>query len=123
MNAVSLADVIRRKEPTMIGNPGAMPGSVPSISSRSRNSFTSPSGAEEPVVLVDGVRAVDGASALAIIHPSEVQTLELLPGAAAGWEFGSGGSAGVIRVTTRRYSAAAARVGTRGCVVPSFPGR
>lgn len=125
MNAVTLADVIRRLEPTMIGNPANMVGSATSVSGRSRNSFTSRTGAEEPVVLIDGVRATDGSRALAEIHPSDVGTLELLPGAAAGWEFGSAGSAGVIRVTTRRHGDAAApgRVtdGPGGCVVPGFP--
>ena len=73
------------------------------------------------MVGVDGVRAAHGAQALDVIRPSEVETLELLPGAVAGWEFGSAGSAGVIRVTTRRGARASSRSGAEGCIVPGFP--
>lgn len=122
MNATSLADVIRRVKPTMIGAPRGTVGAPTSVSGRSRNSFLSATGASEPVVVVNGVRVAHGAQALDFIRPSEVETLELLPGAAAGWEFGSAGSAGVIRVTTRRGDyRALSRSGAEGCVVPDFP--
>ena len=122
MNATSLADVIRRVKPTMIGAPRGTVGAPTSVSGRSRNSFLSATGASEPVVVVNGVRVAHGAQALDFIRPSEVETLELLPGAVAGWEFGSAGSAGVIRVTTRRGDyRALSRSGAEGCVVPDFP--
>lgn len=121
MNAVTLADVIRRVEPNMVGAPTAVAGEVSSVEGRARNSFLSASGKEEPVVLIDGVRAVDGARALADLLPSEVETLELQPGASGGWEYGSAGAAGIIRVTTRRHSLAVRPARAEPCTVPSFP--
>ncbi len=121
MNVTTLADVIRRVKPTMIGAPRGTVGAPTSVSGRSRNSFLSGTGEGEPVVVVDGVRVAHGAQVLDVIRPSDVETLELLPGAVAGWEFGSAGSAGVIRVTTRRGARASSRSGAEGCIVPGFP--
>lgn len=118
MHVGSLPDVIRRIEPSMVGSV-SMVGEVAPIRSRSRNSFTDEG--MEPVVVIDGTRAAEGSRALDSMSPSDVARLEVLPGSSAGWEYGSDGAAGVIRVTTRRGSAGAPEVGSDACVVPDFP--
>lgn len=118
MHVRSLAEVIRRVEPSMVGTAGPAGGVAP-IRSRSRNSFTD--AGLEPVVVVDGMRAADGSRAIHSIDPSEVSRLEILPGSAAGWEYGSDGAAGVIRITTGRDRTDASGSAAEACVVPDFP--
>jgi hypothetical protein len=123
MNAVSLTDVIRRVEPTMVSSPVGYPGAPSPLSGRSPNSLSAPSGENEPVVVIDGVRVADGSRTLQTIDPSDVETLELLSSAAGGWEFGSAGASGVIRVTTRKGGEHRLSGGVEACQVPSFPRR
>lgn len=118
MRLRSLAEVIRRIEPGMVGSSAAV-GAVAPIRSRSRNSFTDEG--MEPVVVVDGVRAADGSRMIHSIDPADVALLEILPGSVAGWEYGSDGAAGVIRVTTLKGRVGNARPDAGGCVVPDFP--
>lgn len=113
----SLAEVIRRVAPNMVGSPSGQFGRSTSVRGRARNSFVST--APEPVVVVDGVRVDDPATALDLIPPAEVAILEILPGAAGGWEFGSDGAAGLIRVTTRQGGDTSS--GPEDCTVPDFP--
>lgn len=117
MQVRTLADVVRRVAPRMVGGSPDQVGASTEVRSRSTNSFT-PS---EPVVVVDGARVSDGGRALDLIAPSDVETLEVLPGAAAGWEFGSDGAAGVIRVTTRYGDAPDSPDRVGSCQVPDFP--
>ncbi len=102
----------------MVGTSSAV-GAVAPIRSRSRNSFSDDG--MEPVVVVDGVRASDGSRMIHSIDPSDVALLELLPGAVAGWEYGSDGAAGVIRVTTLNGRSVVGEPDTEGCRVPDFP--
>lgn len=118
MRLRSLAEVIRRIEPGMVGT-SAVVGVEAPIRSRSRSSFTEDG--TEPVVVVDGVRAADGSRMIHSIDPSDVALLELLPGSAAGWEYGSDGAAGVIRVTTLRGHVDQGGPARQDCVVPDFP--
>ncbi|MDX1492707.1 MAG: TonB-dependent receptor plug domain-containing protein [Longimicrobiales bacterium] len=121
MRLRSLAEVIRRVEPTMVGRSASLGAATP-IRGRSRNSFSDE--AMEPVVVVDGVRASDGSRLIHSIDPSDVALLEVLPGSAGGWEYGSDGAAGVIRVTTVRGLGARVATGEatpESCVVPDFP--
>lgn len=119
MQESSLAEVIRRVAPNMVGSPSGQFGRSTSVQGRTRNSFLR--GAPEPVVVVDGVRVEDPADALDFIRPADVRILEILPGAAGGWEFGSEGAAGVIRVTTSSGGAERSPPGVEGCSVPDFP--
>lgn len=118
MHAVSMAEVIRRVAPTMVMGAPEEAGGITQLTSRGANSIVSRS---VPIVVVDGMRMDDGARALNGIRPSEVETLEILPGAAGGWEFGSAGSGGVIKVTTGRSGAQPA-TSPKACAVPNFPG-
>ena len=119
MNARSLAEVIRRVDPSWVGTT-AMVGAQAPIRGRSRSSFSEE--ALEPVVVVDGVRASDGSRMIHSVDAADVALVELLPGSAAGWEYGSDGAAGVIRVTTLKGRMPEETAPTSGCVVPGLPG-
>ena len=56
----------------------------------------------EPLLIVDGVR-MNGhvAEALRGIRAADLASMEVFVGAAAGWEFQSGGAPAVVEVTTR----------------------
>lgn len=99
MRAANVTEVVRRLVPSMVGNAGGRVGEYDRLQSRTINSFVD---RRPPVVVVDGVRMGNGAQALDLLRPSDVQRVEILRGAAAGWEYGSSGSAGAILVTTRR---------------------
>mgnify|MGYP001024449679 CR=1 FL=1 len=118
-NPRSLVDVIRRYAPRMVSGTSGQAGSTTRITQRAPNSLT---GLLEPVVVVDGTRMVDAAETISMIRPGEVETLELLPSSSGGWEFGSSGSAGVIRITTRKGAQDLERTGVAACRVPNFPG-
>jgi hypothetical protein len=120
MSVRTLADIIRRVSPRMVGST-AMAGAATPVRARAQSSFLEDG--MEPVVVIDGVRAPDPAQALDRVHPSEVYTMELLEGAAGGWMYGSDGAAGVIRVTTWKSHGGEARPSLDGCVVPNFPRR
>lgn len=115
MHAPTMLEVIRRIAPGMVGGEGQV-GATPTLRSRS---MVSGQGLTEPVVVVDGV-VVDGARSLGHIHPSEVETLEILKSAAGGWTYGSRGSGGVIRVTTKRGEEGHWHASPRRCVIPLF---
>lgn len=110
MHLPTLTEVVRRVVPSMVGNAGGRVGGHARLQSRSINSLLD---RNPPVVVVDGVRVTDGAEILGLLRPSEVERLEILRGAAAGWEFGSSGSAGAILVTTRSGDVASSSGGTR----------
>jgi len=73
------------------------PGSSPAI--RVRTSTNLGVGTQEPLVLIDGVIAQNG---LADIDGNDIQTIEVLKGAASANTYGSAAAAGVIAVTTKR---------------------
>jgi hypothetical protein len=56
----------------------------------------------EPLLIVDGAR-MNGhvAEALRVIRAADLTSMEVYVGAAAGWEFQSGGAPAVVEVTTR----------------------
>lgn len=122
LNLGSVTELVRRLAPGMVSGMSGTVGENSTITA-SRNS--SPGAGHAPVVVVDGVRIPNPDVTLATMRPGEVQVLEVLPGAAAGWEFGSSGSGGVIKITLRRGipSGAPERRDAAPCVVPEFPGR
>ena len=118
-NPRRLVDVIRRYAPRMVSGASPQVGAATGLRQRSPSSFT---GALEPVVVIDGTRVTDGSAAIDMIRPGDVETLELLPSSAGGWEFGSSGSAGVIRITTRKGARDRKDNSARACTVPDFGG-
>ena len=78
---------------------------------------------DAPVVVIDGVRMPGAEGTLYTMRPHEISRLEVQPGAAAGWEYGSSGASGVIKITLRRGIADGQieRLERRACVVPEFP--
>ena len=96
MNARSLLDVLRRVAPDMVGPQNGLPGATPSLQGRTRTA----QGTTAPVVVFDGILVSDGVRALGDMRPSDVESLEILKGANRGWEYGTGGAGGVIKVVT-----------------------
>ena len=121
MNARSVTDLIRRVAPAMVSGRSGQAGATSTITSGRNRSFQP---TDPPVVVIDGLRIPDPDVVLADMLPSEVEVLEVLPGSAAGWEYGSAGAGGVIKITLR--SGLATGLPTRRrvteCVVPQFPG-
>ncbi len=118
--ASSVLELIRRVAPGMVSPMQGDPGNVSSlVSGRGRSA-----GAETdaPVVVVDGIRMPGVEGALSTMRPHEISRLEIQPGAAAGWEYGSSGASGVIKITMRRGIAdgQAERQEKAACVVPEF---
>ena len=73
------------------------PGSSPAI--RVRTSTNLGVGGQSPVVLIDGVIATNG---LADINGNDIESIEVLKGAASSNTYGSSAASGVIAVTTKR---------------------
>jgi len=100
---------VQRITPTSAGTmlqgkvPGAkvisgsgQPGSEPSIQLRGPTSIT---GSQAPLVIVDGVVT---RGTLADIDPLDIESMEVVKGAAAASLYGSRAQAGVIMITTKR---------------------
>ena len=96
MNSRSLLDAIRRVAPDMVGPQNGLPGARPSLQGRTRTA----QGAAAPIVVFDGILVSDGVRALGDMRPADVESLEILKGANRGWEYGTGGAGGVIKVVT-----------------------
>jgi hypothetical protein len=97
MEARSIADVLRRAAPGMVGPPSGQAGQRTVLRERGVTTIV---GSRTPLVTVDGVRVEP--SALDGIHPSSVARIEIAPGATGGWAHGTEGASGVIRVYTVR---------------------
>lgn len=120
MHVHSATDLLRRVSPGMVGPLSGDPGATSRITSTRSRSIV---GTDTPVVVVDGVRMPNPESALHDLLASQIAVLEVLPGAAAGWEYGSSGAGGVIKITLRRGVATGEpeRRAVAPCVVPAFP--
>lgn len=73
------------------------PGSSPAI--RVRTSTNLGVGGQDPLVIIDGVISQNG---LADINGNDIESIEVLKGAASANTYGSAAAAGVINVTTKR---------------------
>ena len=73
------------------------PGSSPAI--RVRTSTNLAVGGQQPLVLIDGVIATNG---LADINGNDIESIEVLKGAASANTYGSSAASGVLAVTTKR---------------------
>jgi hypothetical protein len=121
MNARNVMELIRRLAPNMVS---PMPGDVGATSTFRSARGRSTAVADPPVLLIDGVRTPGAEGTLSQMRPNEVESIEVQPGAAAGWEYGSAGASGVIKVTLKKglASGASERPTAAPCVVPAFPG-
>ena len=65
---------------------------------------SSPSGNNEPLIVIDGTSSADGNSArtLSAVNPQDVQRIEVLKDAASTAFYGMRGANGVIVITTRQ---------------------
>jgi hypothetical protein len=97
MSARNLLDVLRRVAPDMVGPQSGLPGASPSLVGRTRTAR----GVAEPIVVFDGIQVGDGVRALRDFKPSDVFSMEILRGASRGWEYGTGGAGGVIKIVTQ----------------------
>jgi TonB-linked SusC/RagA family outer membrane protein len=75
------------------------PGTAPAVILRGPTSINASGRGQEPLYIVDGV--VLGAS-IADINPADIESVEIVKGAAASTLYGSRAASGVIQITTRR---------------------
>jgi hypothetical protein len=100
MHARDLTDVLSRTLPGLVSTVRNQPGQQARLRSRGAVSLQ---GEVEPAIEVDGV--LMGEAALARIDdipPTDVAWIQVLRGASGGWEVGTGGSGGLIRIQTKR---------------------
>jgi hypothetical protein len=117
--AANVMELIRQIAPNML-TPMRGDGGVSEFrSARGRSTGTT----DPPVVVIDGVRTTGAENMLASMRLSEIAELEVQPGAAAGWEYGSAGASGVIKITLRRGLPDGAQElrDPAQCRVPTFP--
>jgi TonB-linked SusC/RagA family outer membrane protein len=96
--AVSPATALAGKVPGVrVSFTQGLPGSSPAI--RVRTSTNLQVGGQEPLVLIDGVITKNG---LADIDGNDIESIEVLKGAASANTYGSSAANGVIAVTTKR---------------------
>ena len=98
MHARDLTDVLSRAVPGLVSAQRNQPGQEARLRSRGAVSLR---GEVEPAIEVDGV--LMGEAALARIDdipPTDVAWIQVLRGASGGWEVGTGGSGGLIRIQT-----------------------
>ena len=81
------------------------PGSAPSVMLRGPKSINASGRGQEPLYIVDGIvleGGVDnGRSPIADINPQDIESVEIVKGAAASSLYGSRAGNGVIQITTR----------------------
>ena len=100
MRAHTMLDVLSRVAPGMVGNQPHQPGEDPVARSRNPVGLQ---GNVSPAVIIDGaVQGESGFAYLQDINPSDVAWLEVQRGATGGWEVGTGGSGGLVRIQTKR---------------------
>lgn len=99
MQARSVAEVLRRVAPGMV-TASAIPGREARIVSRGANSMMGPL---SPIVVVDGIM-MEGSNTvggLEAINPLDIAWIEILPGPAAAWIYGTHGGAGALNIVTK----------------------
>lgn len=96
----------------MIMNPSGRPGAAPQVILRGPVSLNATGRSQQPLYLLDGV-PLQGA--LPDINPDDIESVEVVKGAAAASLYGARAGAGVINITTKtgRRSAEGIRVGLR----------
>jgi TonB-linked SusC/RagA family outer membrane protein len=82
-----------------IASVSGRPGATPSVILRGPTSINAAGRSQEPLYIVDGV--VLGSS-IADINPADIESVEVVKGAAASTLYGSRAASGVIQITTKR---------------------
>lgn len=75
------------------------PGTAPSVILRGPTSINAAGRSQEPLYIVDGVVLN---SSIADLNPADIESVEIVKGAAASTLYGSRAASGVIQITTRR---------------------
>lgn len=75
------------------------PGTAPQVILRGPTSINADGRGQEPLYIVDGVLL---ASSIADLNPADIESVEVVKGAAASTLYGSRAASGVISITTRR---------------------
>jgi TonB-linked SusC/RagA family outer membrane protein len=87
-----------------ISSVSGRPGSTPSVILRGPTSINATGRGQEPLYIVDGV-ILQGSNPLGDINANDIESVEIVKGAAAASLYGSRAGAGVIAITTRRGQA------------------
>jgi TonB-linked SusC/RagA family outer membrane protein len=82
-----------------IASVSGRPGATPSVILRGPTSINAAGRSQEPLYIVDGI--VLGSS-IADINPADIESVEVVKGAAASTLYGSRAASGVISITTKR---------------------
>lgn len=82
-----------------IASTSGRPGSAPSVILRGPTSINASGRGQDPLYIVDGV--VLGSS-IADLNPADIESVEIVKGAAASTLYGSRAAAGVISITTKK---------------------
>jgi hypothetical protein len=97
--AATVTQVIQRVAPGMVQGGSGQPGDARSLIGRGGRT---PADDKTPVVVVDGaVIPIENTAMLDEIPPRDVAWIQVIPGAIGGWEYGTQGTGGVIRIRTR----------------------
>ena len=100
VQAVNPLSQIQGKVPgANIASVSGRPGSAPQVLLRGPTSINASGRSQEPLYIVDGV--VLGGS-IADINPADIESVEVVKGAAASTLYGSRAAAGVISISTKR---------------------
>lgn len=82
-----------------IASTSGRPGTAPAVILRGPTSINASGRGQEPLYIVDGVIL---GSSIADINPSDIESVEVVKGAAAASLYGSRAAAGVVQITTKR---------------------
>jgi iron complex outermembrane receptor protein len=99
LHARDLTDVLSRLVPGLVSTASSQPGQDVPLRSRGQISVHGP---VPPAVVLDGMLMGEaGVARIDDIAPNDVAWIEVARGAAGGWEVGTGGAGGVIRIQTK----------------------
>ncbi|HEY0811469.1 MAG TPA: SusC/RagA family TonB-linked outer membrane protein, partial [Longimicrobiales bacterium] len=100
VQAVNPLSQIQGKVPgANIASTSGRPGAAPSIILRGPTSINASGRSQEPLFIVDGI--VLGAN-ISDLNPADIESVEIVKGAAASTLYGSRAASGVIAITTKR---------------------
>ena len=100
VQAVNALSQLQGKVPgANIASTSGRPGTAPQVILRGPTSINASGRGQEPLYIVDGVIL---GSSLADINPADIESVEVVKGAAASSLYGSRAAAGVIQITTKK---------------------